>query len=198
MAKEDIAISFLLLLVLLLLVQSIKPEVKKDNPPSKPFSGAGGTLHAKHPIQPAPTPPRASSSWSFGVELLQAELQSWSHAKQALSICWFYLTHRSLITSLKLSLPHTRLEVEDEQEEGKKHTGGWCCLTLSCSCSLHIYTSTKSREKYKLWLHSHYYYCYYCYHYSTTCYCCYTATSSHYSTYCLLTPDNDKAWPKES
>jgi hypothetical protein len=40
------------------------------------FFEAGGTLHAKHAIQPAPTPAKTSSSWSFRVEL------SWSHAKQ--------------------------------------------------------------------------------------------------------------------
>ena len=34
-----------------------------------PFFGAEGTLHANHTFHPAPTPPRASSSWRFGAEL---------------------------------------------------------------------------------------------------------------------------------
>jgi hypothetical protein len=40
------------------------------------------------------------------------------------------LPHSQILDHVPQTLTptHTRLEVEDEQEEGKKHTGGWCCL----------------------------------------------------------------------
>ena len=58
-----------------LLIHSNKPRAKKTMHHQNPFSGAEGTLHAKHTFEPAPTPPRASSNWGFGAELLQAQLE---------------------------------------------------------------------------------------------------------------------------
>jgi len=43
--------------------------------PKNHVFGVEITLVAKNHIQTAPTPPRASSIWSFGEELLQAELE---------------------------------------------------------------------------------------------------------------------------